>query len=110
MFQRQQPRAAPSQLGWANLAGKSQRLRAKRNQLTSPSPPLFPHFVMQTLSQAFAELVPKPEVGAMAAELGKHKDGKGVDSGGLPVPPTVAIDLSACQVRAFIKRANAGSQ
>ena len=34
----------------------------------------------------------------MAVELGKHKDGKGVDSGGLPVPPSVAIDLSACQV------------
>lgn len=48
--------------------------------------------------QAFAELVPKPEVGAMAVELGKHKDGKGIDSGGLPVPPSVAIDLSACQV------------
>lgn len=51
-----------------------------------------------TLEQAFAELVPKPEVGAMAEQLGKHKDGKGVDSGGLPVPPSVAIDLSACQV------------
>ncbi|CAM9373980.1 unnamed protein product [Ectocarpus fasciculatus] len=49
-------------------------------------------------SEAFAELVPKPEVGAMAVELGKHKDGKGIDSGGLPVPPSVAIDLSACQV------------
>ena len=61
-----------------------------------------PRFTVQTLSQAFAELVPKPEVGAMAAELGKHKDGKGVDSGGLPVPPTVAIDLSACQVRIFV--------
>eukprot|EP00904_Undaria_pinnatifida_P012978 jgi/Undpi1/8810/HiC_scaffold_25.g11272.m1 len=49
-------------------------------------------------AEAFAELVPKPEVDAMAVELGKHKDGKGVDSGGLPVPPSVAIDLSACQV------------
>ncbi|CAM9179397.1 unnamed protein product [Scytosiphon promiscuus] len=49
-------------------------------------------------TEAFSELVPKPEVGAMAVELGKHKDGKGIDSGGLPVPPSVAIDLSACQV------------
>lgn len=49
-------------------------------------------------AEAFAELVPKPEVDAMAVELGKHKDGKGVDSGGLPVPPSVSIDLSACQV------------
>ncbi|CAN0210453.1 unnamed protein product, partial [Ectocarpus sp. 4 AP-2014] len=49
-------------------------------------------------SETFAELVPKPEVGAMAVELGKHKDGKDIDSGGLPVPPSVAIDLSACQV------------
>eukprot|EP00752_Nemacystus_decipiens_P005662 g5124.t1 len=49
-------------------------------------------------TEAFAELVPKPEVGELAAELGKRKDGKGIDSGGLPVPPTVAVDLSACQV------------
>lgn len=35
----------------------------------------------------------------MAVKLGKHlKDGKGLDSSGLPVPPSIAIDLSACQV------------
>lgn len=42
--------------------------------------------------------MPKPEVGAMAVELGKHKDRKGIDSSGLPIPPSVSIDLSACQV------------
>lgn len=35
----------------------------------------------------------------MAVEIGKHKEGKLLDVTGLPVPPTVAIDLSACQVR-----------
>ena len=50
--------------------------------------------------QAFAELVPKPGVEAMATEITKRKDGgKGLDVSGLPVPPSVAIDLSACQVR-----------
>ena len=66
--------------------------------------------VPKYLEQAFAELVPKPEVGAMAEELGKHKDGKGFDSGGLPVPPSVAIDLSACEVGyCFRCRVDAGT-
>lgn len=35
----------------------------------------------------------------MAVEIGKNKEGKLLDANGLPVPPSVAIDLSACQVR-----------
>lgn len=50
--------------------------------------------------QAFAELVPKPGIEAMALELRKQKDVSKIPRvNGLPIPPSVAIDLSACKVR-----------
>lgn len=45
----------------------------------------------------------------MAVELGKRKDSKGLDSSGLPIPPSVAIDLSACQVLASATRETASN-